>query len=156
MYSNFLRFLSIHLARRLLSKWLLHRQMYQMKPFFLTDKPFTIVPMQVQAEKFILDVPESNKVGERRSVFARLVENETGAVEDCLKQHGKLVWAIAKKHADSAADAEKMTEGIFGDIWKYAAAFGVNIIDEKEFVALIAYRYLLKSKGINIFDSPQI
>lgn len=102
--------------------------------------------MQVQAEPFITSAKESDDIVEKRSVFARLVENETGAVEDCLKQHGNLVWAIAQKHAGSAADAEKMTEEIFADLWKYAAAFGINTCDEKEFVALIAYRYLLKSK----------
>ena len=127
-------------------EWLLFKQMYQMQPFFFTIEPDSSVAMQIQAEHFITSAKESSKIVERRSVFVRLVANETGAVEDCLKEYGNLVWAIAKNHAESAADAEKLTEGIFADIWKYAAPFGVNICDEKEFVALIAYRYLSNSR----------
>jgi len=120
--------------------------MYQMHLFFFTIKPNGRGLVLVQAKNAISDVTESNKLAERRSVFVRLFENESGAVEDCLKEYGDFVWAFAKRYADSPESAEKMTEEIFADIWKFAAAFGINICDEKEVVALIARRYLLMKR----------
>ena len=99
--------------------------------------------MQAVADIILISGINSDEPVEKRNVFDRLMRREHGAADDCLKEHGNYVWALAKLHSSSAQEAAQMAEEIFADIWKYAERFDVDICDEKAFVKMIALRYLV-------------
>jgi RNA polymerase sigma-70 factor, ECF subfamily len=77
------------------------------------------------------------------SVFDRIVAGEASAIKDCMNRYGGLVWSLARRLSESAADAEDATQEIFVELWKYAHRFDASAGSEEAFVATIARRRLI-------------
>ena len=77
------------------------------------------------------------------SIFDRIAAGDTTAVRECLDQYGGLVWSLARRFTDSAADAEDATQEIFLEVWKSAARYDPKMGKEATFIATIARRRLI-------------
>ena len=82
--------------------------------------------------------------GNSSSVLQKAAQGDRNAIKECIDNYGNLIWAMAKKVTDSTEDAEAVTEGIFLNIWRYAARFEQTNFDELQFITIIARRQLRK------------
>lgn len=57
--------------------------------------------------------------------------------------YGGLVWSLARRYSESAADAEDATQEIFLEIWKSAGRYDPAMGKESTFIATIARRRLI-------------
>jgi len=78
-----------------------------------------------------------------RSLFERIAAGDATAVRECMDSYGGLVWSLARRYSDSAADAEDATQEIFLEIWKSAARYDPAMGKETTFIATIARRRLI-------------
>ena len=78
-----------------------------------------------------------------RSIFARIADGDSTAVKECMDTYGGLVWSLARRFSDSAADAEDATQEIFLEIWKSAARYDASMGKESTFITTIARRRLI-------------
>jgi RNA polymerase sigma-70 factor (ECF subfamily) len=60
-----------------------------------------------------------------------------------MDQFSGLVWSLARRYSESAADAEDSTQEIFLEIWKSAGRFNAEMGSEAVFIATIARRRLI-------------
>jgi DNA-directed RNA polymerase specialized sigma24 family protein len=81
---------------------------------------------------------------ESLSILQRVAKGDRTAIQDCIDNYGKLIWAIAKRFTDTAEDAEAVTQEIFLNIWQCAGRFEQTDFDEPVFITLIARRQLKK------------
>ena len=86
----------------------------------------------------------ANQSPESDTILQRIVQAESGAVEECVHAYGNLVWALAKKFARSTEEAEKAAADIFNDIWAHAAFYDLAKCTEKKYILQIAIRRLIK------------
>lgn len=77
------------------------------------------------------------------SVLERIAAGDEAAVKECMDQFGGLVWSLARRFTDSAADAEDATQEIFLEIWKSAARYDASMGAEAVFITTIARRRLI-------------
>ena len=78
-----------------------------------------------------------------QGLLERIAAGDASAVKECMDAYGNLVWAIARRLSNSAADAEDATQEIFLEIWKSAARYDSAIASEAVFIATIARRRLI-------------
>ena len=64
-------------------------------------------------------------------------------VENCIDAYGNFIWTLARKFTASIEEAEKVTEEIFNDIWRYTERAGQPQLVEGKLVEKIARRRLL-------------
>jgi RNA polymerase sigma-70 factor (ECF subfamily) len=57
--------------------------------------------------------------------------------------YGGLVWSLARRWSETAADAEDAAQEIFLELWKYARRFDPNSGSEAVFVTTVARRRLI-------------
>jgi len=57
--------------------------------------------------------------------------------------YGGLVWSLARRFTETAADAEDATQEIFLDVWKSAARYDASMGKEATFITTIARRRLI-------------
>lgn len=88
-----------------------------------------------------MDVKESR---ENPTILQRIAQSDRIAVRECIDDYGSRIWAFAKKNAASTEEAETITEEIFLEIWKHAARFDSDRCCETKFVALLAFRHLIR------------
>ncbi|MBA3770693.1 MAG: hypothetical protein H0X08_09420 [Blastocatellia bacterium] len=74
----------------------------------------------------------------RAEMFHRIANREMDAVSECVRTYGDLVWAIAKREAQSAGGAEQLTQEIFACIWRSAKNFDAKLFSESGFISLVA------------------
>jgi RNA polymerase sigma-70 factor, ECF subfamily len=79
----------------------------------------------------------------QESVFVRIARGEDAAVRECMTMYGGLVWSLARRFSESAADAEDAVQDIFLDLWKSAHRFDAAAGTEAAFVSTIARRRLI-------------
>ncbi len=79
------------------------------------------------------------------TILSRIALADKSAAIECVDIYGGMIWALTKKYTDSAADAEKIVQEIFTDIWENAGRCNLSMSDEKVWIALIARRRLSKS-----------
>jgi len=72
-----------------------------------------------------------------------IARGQTGAVNDCVRRYGPLVWSMARRMSPDRADAEDAVQEIFMHLWKSAGVFDPKRCSERGFVALIARRRLI-------------
>ncbi len=77
------------------------------------------------------------------SLLSRVASGDTAAVRECFDRYGGLVWSLARRFTDNAAEAEDAVQEIFIDLWKSAARFDENVAAEPTFVSMIARRRLI-------------
>jgi len=77
------------------------------------------------------------------SLFERIASGDAAAVKECMDAYGGLVWSLARRYTNSAADAEDATQEIFLDIWKSAARYDSSMGKESTFIGTIARRRLI-------------
>ena len=77
------------------------------------------------------------------SVLERIAAGDESAVRECMDQYGGLVWTLARRFSESAADAEDASQEIFLEIWKSAARFDPARGSESVFVTTVARRRLI-------------
>lgn len=80
---------------------------------------------------------------QRPSLFERIASGDQAAVKECMDGFGGLVWSLARRYSESAADAEDATQEIFLELWKCADRFDAAAGSEAVFVATIARRRLI-------------
>lgn len=78
-----------------------------------------------------------------KSLFERIAAGDPSAVRECMDTYGGLVWSLARRYSDSAADAEDATQEIFLEIWKSAARYDPTMGKESTFIATISRRRLI-------------
>lgn len=88
---------------------------------------------------FVID--GSHRVSD--SVLIRVATGDNSAIQECLDTFGGLVWSLARKMCNSAADAEDAVQDIFVDLWKSAGSFDPDRASESTFVTMIARRRLI-------------
>ena len=77
------------------------------------------------------------------SLFVRIATGDSAAVKECMDTYGGLVWSLARRFTESAADAEDATQEIFLEIWKSAARYDPSLGKESTFITTIARRRLI-------------
>ncbi|HEY0047775.1 MAG TPA: hypothetical protein VGB68_00710 [Pyrinomonadaceae bacterium] len=87
---------------------------------------------------------QTNQRLESYTILQRVGQAESGAIEDCVRTYGNLVWALAKKFAKSSEEAEKAAADIFKDIWARAAFYDLAKCTEEKYILQIAIRRLIK------------
>lgn len=83
------------------------------------------------------------EIASSASVFERIAAGDASAVKQCIDAYGGLVWSIARRFTDSAADAEDATQEVFLELWKSAARYDPSMGKETTFIATIARRRLI-------------
>ena len=78
-----------------------------------------------------------------RTILERIADGDQSAVKECMDVYGGLVWSLARRMSQSAADAEDATQEIFLEIWKSAARFDASMGSEAVFLTTIARRRLI-------------
>jgi RNA polymerase sigma-70 factor (ECF subfamily) len=78
-----------------------------------------------------------------KSLLERIAAGDGPAVKECMDTYGGLVWSLARRLSQSAADAEDATQEIFLEIWKSAARYDSKMGSETVFVTTIARRRLI-------------
>jgi RNA polymerase sigma factor (sigma-70 family) len=76
-------------------------------------------------------------------VLGRIAAGDPRAVADCMRYYGGLVWSLARRWSDNAADAEDAVQEIFIELWKSAARYDESVGSEAVFIAAIAKRRLI-------------
>jgi len=77
------------------------------------------------------------------SLLQRIANGDARAVQECMNAYGNLVWSLARRFSESAADAEDATQEIFLEIWKSASRYDPERGKETTFIATIARRRLI-------------
>ena len=77
------------------------------------------------------------------SLLQRIAAGDAAAVGECMDAYGNLVWSLARRFSESAADAEDATQEIFLEIWKSAGRYDPGRGKETTFIATIARRRLI-------------
>jgi RNA polymerase sigma-70 factor, ECF subfamily len=72
-----------------------------------------------------------------------IARGQAGAVNECVRRYGPLVWSLARRMSPTRADAEDAVQEVFMQLWKSAARFDVTRCPERGFVALVARRRLI-------------
>jgi RNA polymerase sigma-70 factor (ECF subfamily) len=80
---------------------------------------------------------------EEEPLLPLVARGQAGAVNECVRRYGPLVWSWARRMSPSRADAEDAVQEIFMQLWKVAATFDANRSSERGFVTLIARRRLI-------------
>lgn len=88
-------------------------------------------------------VPHGDHLRLTRSPLQRVADGDADAVQECLDAYGNIVWALARRLAFNASDAEDAVQEIFIDLWKSAHRFDPEQGSEVTFVAMIARRRLI-------------
>lgn len=78
-----------------------------------------------------------------KSILERIAAGEQAAVKECMDVYGGLIWSLARRMGESAADAEDATQEIFLEVWKSAARFDPSMGSEAVFLTTIARRRLI-------------
>ncbi|QDV43025.1 ECF RNA polymerase sigma factor SigK [Stieleria neptunia] len=86
---------------------------------------------------------DSSETTEPNSVLQRIAAGDSGAVDDCLKQYGGLVWSLANRYCRVSGDAEDAAQEIFVALWRNADRFDPTKAAESTFVTMIARRRLI-------------
>lgn len=76
-------------------------------------------------------------------VLPRIAQGDDGAVKECLRRYGRLVYAIARRFLREERDVEDACQDIFVALWRSAHAFDPSRGTEPTFVALVARRRLV-------------
>lgn len=76
-------------------------------------------------------------------LLPRVAQGDAGAVKECLRRYGRLVYSIAWRWLKNERDAEDACQEIFVALWRSAASFDASRGEETTFVALIARRRLI-------------
>ena len=92
--------------------------------------------------KMALSNSDAQNLATIPAILTRIAGADQSAVQECVELYGKMIWALAKKHTNSTADAERIVPEIFMDIWKNARFCDLKISEEKNWIALIAQRHL--------------
>ena len=71
-------------------------------------------------------------------------QRDSPALNECIRQYGNFIWALANKFTDSDEEAEAATQEIFIDIWSYAKQVETPEFDENAVITQIARRRLIK------------
>ena len=82
-----------------------------------------------------------------KTILQRVAASEKKAIDECLQIYGNYVWTLAGKCCESTEEREKIVREIFQDIWENAGDFDAEIIDEKNFIAILSLRRLLNRKN---------
>ncbi|MFN0278495.1 MAG: hypothetical protein ACKVRN_07825 [Pyrinomonadaceae bacterium] len=85
------------------------------------------------------------QVTEASTILRRIAKKDKTAVKDCIDAYGTFIWALARKLTKSRTEAERASEEIFIDIWRYCETSSNIQSTEKEAIAMIALRRLIKS-----------
>lgn len=76
-------------------------------------------------------------------LLSRVSSGDPQAVEECIEQYGRLVWAMACRFSANRSIAEDAVQEIFIDLWKSAGRFDPSRSTESAFIAMIARRRLI-------------
>ena len=78
-----------------------------------------------------------------QTILQKIAGGDQGAVQECLKSYGGLVWSLARRMLRNTEDAEDAVQEIFLDVWKNAQRFDPAQASETTFIAMIARRRLI-------------
>ena len=77
------------------------------------------------------------------ALLTRAGHGDAAARQACVERFGPLVWALARRHTPSRADAEDAAQEVFVDLLRSADRFDPARSTENGFVAMIARRRLI-------------
>jgi RNA polymerase sigma-70 factor (ECF subfamily) len=80
---------------------------------------------------------------EAAGILTRIASGDKSAVEECLARYSGLIWTIARRMCQTAADAEDAVQDIFVELWQKAHLFDASRGAEATFVTMIARRRLI-------------
>lgn len=103
----------------------------------LEKSPFVIGSTWAITEK-------TTRKTEPATILQRIARKDRTAAADCVDNYGNFIWALAKKFTASREEAEAAVLEIFVDIWRYAESGDGLQSAEKDLIALIARRRLIR------------
>lgn len=77
------------------------------------------------------------------SLLQRIARGEAQAVQQCIDEHGPLVWSLARRLCPSSADTEDVVQEIFITLWKSADQYDPALGTESTWVTTVARRKLI-------------
>ena len=89
-----------------------------------------------------VDTPVTT-LAEEEPLLPLIARGQAGAVNECVRRYGPLVWSMARRMSPDRADAEDAVQEVFMQLWKSAATFDPQRCTERGFVALVARRRLI-------------
>lgn len=78
-------------------------------------------------------------------LLPRVADGCKSAVGECIDAYGSLIWGMAKKYSDSLAEAERLTEQIFLDLWRHAKRYDASRFSEPTFIIMLC-RHRISNK----------
>lgn len=117
-------------------RWLLHLAQRKIR-FHFDNVPKRDTLANCRLKEF------STITSSESSLLVRVAINDVGAMEQCIRQYGNLVWNLVKRRVASHATAEDLVQEIFTDIWKSASRFDPAQGNEATFIGMIARRRVI-------------
>jgi RNA polymerase sigma factor (sigma-70 family) len=77
------------------------------------------------------------------TILQRIAAGDQSAVKECMDVYGGLVWSLARRMSESAADAEDATQEVFLEVWRSAGRYQPAMGSEAVFLTTIARRRLI-------------
>lgn len=78
-----------------------------------------------------------------RTILQRIAAGDQSAVKECMDVYGGLVWSLARRMSESAADAEDASQEVFLEVWRSAGRYKPDMGSEAVFLTTIARRRLI-------------
>lgn len=83
-----------------------------------------------------------------QTILQRIAGADKSAVGECLNAYGDFVWQLVRKYSASDADAGKMVQEVFEDIWQYAGRYDSAKLSENDFISMLV-RHRLREKRVH-------
>ena len=75
----------------------------------------------------------------------RVAAGEFGAMQECMRAYGGLIWRLVRRFASGDEDPEDLVQEVFTDLWRCAHRFDPDKGSELAFVSTITRRRLIDS-----------
>lgn len=97
-----------------------------------------------------IPLPQKNLkiIPQSQTILQRIANADKSAADECLNVYGDFVWQLVRKYSQSDADAGKMVQEVFNDIWEYARRYDSAKLSENDFISMLV-RHRLRQKNIH-------
>lgn len=113
-------------------------------PRYRMDELKRAVPEPVTRPHLALvTAPDAAVLAAAEPLLPRVAAGDERAVRECVARYGSLVWALVRRWAPTAPDAEDAVQEVFIDLWRSAGRFDAMRATEAGWVAMIARRRLI-------------
>lgn len=115
----------------------------------MQGKTLTNVLNEPISDGFKLEISKytNQKTIKPKTILQRIAASDKTAVNECLKNYGNFVWALAKKYCENSVEAETLVQETFLDIWENAEHFDAEKSVEKTFITTLLLKRVFKNRN---------